>query len=247
MLNAREVPSSKGGDFIRQEPLNPGAYPARLVQIIVLGVQEQRPFKGEEKSPKLEIALTYELLDEFMKDEEGNEIEDKPRWITERMPFNNLDTELAKSTKRYFALDPDEDHGGDWGSLLGVPCMVTIVVDKWKDKSTNEDRFREKVANISAMRPKEAAKAPELVNPARIFDFYSPDMEVWEALPQWLRDVMKAAVDFEGGALEEALEGRPESSQKASEPKEEKKGRKPVRALDNVPNNEGENGTEEDW
>jgi hypothetical protein len=56
------------------------------------------------------------------------------------------------------------------------------------------------------MRPKEAAKAPDLVNEPRIFDFYNPNMEVFNNLPEWLQTKMKEAIDFPGSALEDALE-----------------------------------------
>lgn len=41
------------------------------------------------------IMLTYELCTEFMKDEQGNDIEDKPRWLSESIPLLPLDSELA--------------------------------------------------------------------------------------------------------------------------------------------------------
>jgi hypothetical protein len=121
------------------------------------------------------------------------------------MPFNNLAAELAKSTKRYYAFDAKGEYDGDWSQLIGAPCMVTVVVDEGKGK--NAGKKYENVAAVTAMRPKEAAKAPALVNPSKLFDFYNPDMEVFNKLPQWLQDKMKSAVDFGGSALELALEG----------------------------------------
>lgn len=219
-LNAKEVPMSGGGDRNRPDPLEPGTYPARLVQVLLLGTQPQRPYKGEEKPPKLEIMLTYELLDEFLKDENGEDIDDKPRWLSETLPFNNLESELAKSTKRYFALDPDVNHGGDWARLVGTPCMVTVIVEEGKGK--NAGRSFENISAVSSMRPKEAQKAPELVNAPRVFDFFDPDIEVFNALPDWLKDKIKGAVDFGGSELERLLSGKndrakPPADKKAKE------------------------------
>jgi len=125
MLNASKIQSNNKRTPV--EPLEPGTYPARVVQIIACGLQEQRPYKGEPKPPVQELHVTYEFLDEFLKDEDGNEIEDKPRWLSETFGFHSLDSDLAKSTKRYFALDPEKEYGGDWSQLLGAPCMVTII------------------------------------------------------------------------------------------------------------------------
>ena len=132
-LNANKIKSaSTGKDFKRPEPLEPGSYPARLVQIITEGVQKNRPYKGEEKPPQLSMRLTYEILDEFLKDESGEDLLDKPRWIGEVIPFYSLKADLAKSTKRYYALDPDVKADGDWSQLIGAPCVVTLVVEESK-------------------------------------------------------------------------------------------------------------------
>jgi hypothetical protein len=211
MLNAKQLPYSGGNSKITV--LEPGTYPARLVNIVLLGVQAQREYKGETKPPVLEIMLTYELLDEFMKDEDGNDIEDKPRWVSERIPFYNLNSERAKSTKRYYALDSAGEHDGDWSKLVGTPCMITVTISEGHGK--NAGKKYENVANVSAMRPREAAKAPDLVNPAKVFDFYSPDLEVFNSLPEWVQNKIKEAVDFDGSDLQALLNGGKPAERKA--------------------------------
>lgn len=208
-INAREIPGGGGGK--RPDPMGAGTYPARLVQVLTLGVQEQREFKGEAKPPRLELMLTYEFLDEFLKNDEGEDLLDKPRWLSETIPLYNLEADLAKSTKRYLALDPKLVFDGEWDMLLGTPCMVEVVVEQ----SKKDKKIYENIGNVSPMREKEAAKAPKLVNPTKLFNFYEPDTEVFEKLPQWLRDKIKGALDFEGSALQEALEGAPRASTRA--------------------------------
>ena len=154
----------KKTNYIPQANIEPGTCPARLVQIIDLGLQAQRAFQGKEKPPANEIMLTYELVDEFMKDEEGNDIEDKPRWISETLPFFGLFADKAKSTKRYFALDPNNDHDGDFAKLIGIPCNVTVVNNSVGDKTYDN------VAAVTTMRERDAAKCPDLVNPPKVFD-----------------------------------------------------------------------------
>ena len=108
-LNAREAAGGGGGN---SRILEPASYPGRLVHIIGLGLQAQRPFQGQEKDPRHEILLTYELSDEFLQDEDGNDLEDKPIFISERMPLHNLSAERAKSTARYMALDANLKYDG---------------------------------------------------------------------------------------------------------------------------------------
>jgi len=203
-FNANQLPSTPSNRK-RPDPLEAGSYPARLVQAIIIGIQAQRPYKGETKAPCLMMRLTYEMLDEFLKDDEGNDLTDKPRWLSEEIPFFSLKADLAKSTKRYYALDPNSEAGGDWSKLIAAPCVVTVVVQEGSGNSAG--KLFEKISNVSAMRPKEAAKAPALVNPPVLWDFYSPDVDVFNTFPDWIQEKIKSAVDFPGSALERALGG----------------------------------------
>ena len=210
-LNAKKVASSNT-NRVEQEPLDTGSYPARVVQIIDLGIQPQRPFQGEEKAPCHEIMLTYECLDEFCVDEDGNELEDKPRWLGETFPFRSLMAERAKSTKRYKALDPEDAHDGDFTALIGTPCVITVVNSEGKDR--NAGKIYNNIGNVSAMRSKDAQKAPELKNEPKVFVLDEPDMEVYLSLPTWIQDKIKANLEYEGSALQEALR----APQKAAKP-----------------------------
>lgn len=220
-LNASKIKSKQ--NFERPEPLEPGVYPARVVQILSLGLQPQREYKGQEKPPAYEIYVTYEFADEFMKDKEtGEELKDKPRWLSETLPLHSLDSDLAKSTKRYLALDPEQEFGGDWAKLAGTPCMVTVINNRSKK---DPDIVYDNIASISTMRAKEASRMGDLVNPPKVFDIDDPDMEVFGSLPEWLQEKMKENLEFEGSALEEALNGS-HTAKSASGGKDTQKGEK---------------------
>ena len=204
------------GNRVEQAPIPAGVYPARLVQLIDLGLQAQRPFQGKDKPPVQEIMLTYELVDTFMLDAEGNEQEDKPRWVSETLPLYGLFADKAKSTQRYKTFDPTEQFGGDFTQVVGDPVNVTIVQNVVGDKTYTN------VANIGAMRPKDAEKCPALKNPTKIFDVDNPDMEVFAGLPQWIQDKIKANLNFAGSKLEAAVAKAPVKAQpKRDEPKPE--------------------------
>lgn len=199
-LNARKVKGG-GGDRVEQPLLDEGTYPIRLVQIIDLGRQTQRPYQGQAKPPVQMIRLTYELLDEFCVDKDGNIDEERPRWISEDIPFHNLEADKAKSTQRYLALDPKQVHEGDWTELAAAPGLLTITNNESKGKTYNN------VGSLSAMRAKDVANAPELVNPVAIFVLDDPDLEVFNKLPQFVREKITSNLDYEGSALEALLEG----------------------------------------
>lgn len=219
--------------FERPAALEAGTYPGALVQIVGLGLQEQRPYKGESKPPKQMLRVTYELADEFMLDEEGNEDLTKPRWVSEDFSINSLDSDLATSTKRYNAIDPVMEADGDFTKLLGKPCLIVLSSEpSKKDPSIVYNN----VKGVNAMRVKDAEKAPGLVNPSKVFDFYEPDYEVFQALPEWLQGIIKDGLDYSGSDLEALVDGGPSGEK----PKKE------------VPNDSDSGGAEadsddEDW
>lgn len=211
-LNAKKI-GNGGGNRTPQANIEPGTYPARLVQIIDLGLQAQRPYQGKDKPPAQEIMLTYELVDTFMLDENGKELTDKPRWISETLPFYGLYADKAKSTQRYNALDPSGEFDGDFAKAIGQPINVTIV------NNAVGEKVYDNIATISAMRPRDADKCPELVNPAKLLDLDAPDLDVFNALPEWLRDKIKSNLNFKGSPLEQLLGGggdRPRSAKAAA-------------------------------
>jgi len=204
-LNASKIAGDSGNNNGMTAPtLEPGTYPARLVQVLAMGLQPQRPHQGKDKPPKPELRVTYELLDEFMLDEDGEELKDKPRWLSIDIPFNALSNDLANSTKHYMALDPKLEHGGDWAKILGNTCMLQVVINPNKK---NPDKPYHNIKGISTMRAKEAAIAPELVNGTKVFDPDEPDMEVFGSLPEWIQDKMKNALDYNDSALYTAING----------------------------------------
>lgn len=224
-LNQKNLPQ-KESNRVQQANIEPGVYPARVVQIIDLGLQSQRPYAGKEKAPANEVMFTYELVDEFMKDEDGEDVLNKPRWLSEQLPWYGLFADKAKSTQRYLALDPNEELGGDLSKLINSPCNVTVVNNKAGDK------VYDNVANIAAMRPKDAANCPELQNPVAVFDLDEPDMAVFNRLPKWIQEKIVGNLNFKGSALEAAIgrgEGaKPEAKKEEAKPAPVKKPRQPV-------------------
>lgn len=200
-LNAKSAPG-KGGKF-KRELLEAGTYPARLVGVADLGLQYRRPYQGKEKEPINELMLTYEFSDEFIKGADGEEQSDKPRFLSEIIPFHNLGAEKAKSTQRYKALDPDVALDGDWSRLLGTPCSVTLILNTYKKDGV--EKTVEKIVGISAMRKKDAEKLPELVNTPKFFNLDVPDLDVFNSFPDWIKEKIKGNLNYKGSSLEAAV------------------------------------------
>ena len=197
-LNATKQAMPEGKSN-KQEQLEAGNYLARLVQIVDLGLQPGQSYNGEQKPPAHCVMFGYELGTEFMKDEDGNDMEDKPRWISEDFPFHNLEVDLAKSTKRIKAIDPKLEKEGRLGDMLGMPCTITVVVDV--NKKTKKQYVN--VGNVTP--PMKGIPVPELKNDPRLFELDEPDMEIFDNLPQWIQDKIKGNLEYNGSALQKAL------------------------------------------
>ena len=197
------INASTAGGNNRPLALKSGSYPGRLVLVVDLGLQKQRPFQGKDKPPAREIMLTYEFADEFMQDEDEEDILDKPRWLSESFPLYNLDSERANSTLRYKALDPELEHGGDFLKVIGEPVNITVVQNPNKK---NPERPWENVAGITTMREKDQKKAPGLVNTPVAFDLEEPSLDNFMMLPKWIQKRILENLEFRGSLLERMLE-----------------------------------------
>lgn len=205
--NAKQVSSSGGNNNLQAPELTPGAYPARVVSVIFLGVQEQRPFQGQAKPPIDEVRITYELSSEFMLDEEGNVLEDKPRWFSEDIPFHSLNADRAKSTRRYNAIDPADTCDGDFSKLIGKPCQVVLVNNPGKGKHAG--KVFTNVGDVTPAPNLPGYVQPELVNPSQYFDPQDENVskEVFESFPEFLRQKIMGALDYSSSPLARAMGG----------------------------------------
>lgn len=198
-INVNKIPSKR-----KPIPLLPIAtYPGYLAQVIDLGLHSNI-FKGEDKGPTRKIMLTYEFADEFLKDEDGQDMTDKPRWLSEEMWLYPLKSERAISTHRYKALDPASVHGGDFVACLGSPINISVGHDtrstgKWAGHTFNN------ILGLSGMRPKDIEKMAKMVNKPKFFDTEEPDVAVFLSLPQYVQGLIKANLEYTGSKLESLL------------------------------------------
>ena len=200
-LNLKNQKGGGNGGNYTAELLDAGNYPARVVRIVDLGIQAQAPYQGKEKPPAHIVDFTYELNDEFMIDKDGNPDESKPRWVSEQFALNPPSSDLAKSTKRAHAIDPNNEHDYDITQYLGMPCVVGLVQKEYKGKTYNN------IGSVGVIRPKEAAKMEPLKNEPTLFVLDDPDMDVFGKFPQWLQDKIKDNLEFEGSELQKRLGG----------------------------------------
>ena len=200
------------------DPVAVGTYPSRLVGAIDIGVQPRKPFPGApDKGPINKVVFIYELVDEFLKDADGKDMLDKPRWQSETMAFYGPGAEKSTIGQRFAALDPSNAADGDVAKLIGTPVMVSITHSP-KDK----DSVYTNVESIAAMRPKDAERCPPLVNKTLVFDMDAPDMEVFDRIPPWIKKLITSALNYEKSPLAALVANAPKKVEaKAAVTKEE--------------------------
>jgi hypothetical protein len=223
--NASDIPAGDSSKF-QKEVLAPNGYPARVVGLTFVGVQNQRPYMGQAKPPADELRITYELSHEFMKDEDGKVLEDKPRWLTETIPFKSLKLDKAKSSKRYAVLDPTGASGGEWQQLLGAPC--TVVVTNNAGKGKHEGKVFENIGDVTPKFvnpiPGQAPyEQPELINPTSYYDLNDTDctLEDFRALPEFVQEIIMGANDYSASNVAKLLgaeSGKPPAAEDSPQP-----------------------------
>lgn len=196
-LKMKDAP--KGATPKKERPLIPaGQQMARIVEIIDLGLQPQRPYQGEEKPPAFMLRVTLE----FPQHKIEVEGEQRPMWESIEFPLSRH--EKSKCVKYYNTLDPDNEHQGDWEALIGKACFALIVHNKGKGQHAGKV-----FANIGdILPPMDGVPVPELENPTKVFDLVSPDMDTWELFPEWLQTKIKGNLQYEGSKLEKYLTDR---------------------------------------
>lgn len=182
-LKIGEAPKNSNKDFGRLEE---GTHVARLVQVIDLGQQVITNMQGEER-----VVPRAWIVFEFPTETIEINGEERPRWQGKEYTISYH--EKSGLTQVINSLDP-EGKAKHLGDLLGKACMVSIG-------STSTGKA--KITNVVPA-PKKMA-IPELDNPAKVFDFENPDMEVFETLPDWLKNKITTAENFKGSKVEEML------------------------------------------
>lgn len=198
---------TKAGDKVKGNAplLDAGVYPARILSIVDLGMQPGSPQFPE---PKLKLEFRFELLDEFMLDEEGKVLLDKPRVFSYEVTYNSdgYMNEKANIYKLISAIP----NGFEMSlkDMIGQP--VNVMLQKYVKKSgKNAGKEDNKIASVLTMKAKDIPDAPALVNSPVFFDMNDPDLETWNKLysgnPYAQRDRILASTSFNGSKIQAML------------------------------------------
>lgn len=172
-----------------REPIPAGLYPARCYQMIHIGTVEES-FEGVAKKVN-KVRIGWELPTEtrVFKEENG----EQPCVISKEYTLSLHEKSALRSMlKSWRSKDFTEEEAlaFDITKLLGVPCMINISHKKSADGTKTYD-------NISAVTPMpRGMDCPPPINPRLVFEHDSPNMEVLEALPDFIKDKVKSSDEW---------------------------------------------------
>lgn len=178
--------NSGGGGFT---PIDAGNYPARCYQMIHIGHIEEVVLG----KPKVlnKVRLTWELPTEMKEWKEGEG--EKPAIISKDFTLSmNEKATLRKYLASWRGKDftEKEAEAFDVTRLLGVSCLVNVIHKQSKDGS----KTYAEIGSISPL-PK-GMVCPEQINPSSALSYDSFDFALFEGLPEFIKDKVKASEEF---------------------------------------------------
>lgn len=185
--------------------LDAGVYPARILSIVDLATQPGSP---QYPDPKRKLEFRMECLDEFMVDEAGEPIPDKPRTFNYEVSYNEDGYMHEKSSIYKLLAAIPNGFKLSLADMLGAP--VSLMLTKYTKKSgKNAGKDDNKIVSVLPMKAKDIPGAAPLVGKPLFFDFSEPDLEVFGKLfkgnPYAAQDRIKASTDFAGSLLAQLL------------------------------------------
>jgi hypothetical protein len=180
------------------KPVPEGNHTARCYRVIDLGTQDVE-FQGE---PKLmhKVLIGWELDGEAedgtpLKTDDGRPLTVSKQYTLSLSKKANLRADLESWRGKAFS--DDELKGFNIGQLLGVYCMVTVKHDVKGEKTYTN------VASVARWPAalKNAKFSPVHIN--EMFDVDAPDMQMFDTFPDWLKDKIKACLEWASPAAVE--------------------------------------------
>lgn len=168
-----------GGDF---ELLPAGQYVARCYKIIDLGTQETT-WLGEKKLQH-KVMVYWEILDDEVKMEDGRPFSISRKYTASLNENSHLYSDLVSWRGKEFT--EAELAGFDISKLLGAYCQIQVIHNK-VDKKT--------YANVNTIMA--TKERPKPINPDAMFDIDDPDMAVFDAQSEWLKNQIRDSVEWQ--------------------------------------------------
>ena len=173
-----------------------GTHAARLLGIVDLGHQPGFVWDGKPVPSEYKLEFTYELVNHLMED-------GRPFVVSEQLTNKNWeDAKTGRAstlTSRAKSLCPDtyKEAVTAIETMLGKACMVSV---KLNDKGYAKVSGQAAVGSVPF-----GMEVPELTNKPYIFDMNDPDMELYESFPDFKKERITSALNFDESELAKRL------------------------------------------
>ena len=181
-------PFSEAKSFDR-ELIPEGPHAARCVRLIEIGKQYSELYDNEQN--KVVIVFSIPGVTMEINGEEKQKFISAPYGIT----ISNSDRSSMKQYAR--ALCPKG--GASLGDFLGKPCQIYVK------HVTKNDRTQDRLDSISPLLP--GIQVPDLDTEPFWFQWNKPDPEIWAKIPEFTKDLARAATNYPGSYVEEIDRG----------------------------------------
>lgn len=179
--------SNKG---VARELIPAGNYIARCYQMLELGHISENVMGTVKTLQKVRIG--WELPEELKVFDPAKG--EQPLVISKEYTLSmNEKSNLRKDLKSWRGKDFTEDEAKsfDITKLIGVPCMLNIIHVTGKSDPT---KVYEQISGITAL-PK-SVKCPPQINKTSILSYDAFDWDLFNSLPDFLRDKIKGSEEF---------------------------------------------------
>jgi len=180
-----------------------GPHVARCTAVIDLGTQTQE-WKGETKqNKKVLISWEFPEITAVFNQEDGEQpLGRSLHYNASLHEKSTLRKHLAAWRGRQFT--EKELEGFDLKSVLGVPCLATVMHKKKLDGTVTD-----RIDNISAL-PK-GLKCPDAVNEAYAYTIENHPTN-WDRLPEWVKRQIEESPEYKAIAGAESAPEEPEQA-----------------------------------
>lgn len=176
-------------NYVQRELIPSGNYIARCYQMLEIGTV-QEIIMGQPKTLK-KVRIGWELPEEtrvFSPDKGEQPFVISQEFTLSMNEKSNLRKMLASWRGKDFT--DDEAKAFDVSKLIGATCMLNVIHKPSKDGT----RMYENIGSVSPL-PK-AVKCPAQINKTIRLEYDSFNQEVFEALPDFIKDKMKGSLEY---------------------------------------------------
>lgn len=180
------VSNSGGGEF---ELVPAGLYIARCYRILDMGTQTITGMYGTQQ--KKQIMLSWELLDDEVKMKDGRPFAVHKTYTASLNEKAKLRADLESWRNKKFT--DEELSSFDLKNVLGAYCQIQVV-------HSDDGKYANVQSIVTYKAPKDASGKPiypKPVNPTVAFDIDAPDMDVFNAFSDNMKQKIMAAPEWQ--------------------------------------------------